>query len=114
MRTTYLALILASVPGCASSLAVTSGIEESPRMVETILSQIPVGTPVDDAQRFMEREGFKCSRSIGESFGDHKGLDYIYCDRSEGLVVQRRWQVALVHRNGKVIEVLASTGLVGP
>lgn len=84
-------------------------------MTEAVLSKVPVGTPVDDAQRFMEREGFKCSRSTNAEFLDRKGLDYIYCDRSEGSgFVQRRWQVAVVHRDGKVVEVLASTGLVGP
>ncbi len=83
-------------------------------MVEAVLGQAPVGTPVDDAQKFMEREGFSCSRSTNAAFLDRKGLDYIYCDRSEGGIVQRRWQVAVVHKDGKVVEVLASTGLVGP
>ena len=93
----------------------TRGIEEPPRMVEAILAQVPVGTPVDDAQRFMEREGFKCSRSTNAAFLDRTGLDYVYCDRWEASgFVKRRWQVAIVHRDGKVTEVLASTGLVGP
>ncbi len=56
----------------------------------------------------------KCTqRAIGE-FMDRRGLDCIYGDRSDGWVVQRRWQVALVHEDGKLTEVLASTGLVGP
>ena len=47
----------------------------------------------------------KCSRTIGGSFNDRKGLDYVYCDRSEGSgLVERRWQVAIVHREGKVTE----------
>ena len=83
-------------------------------MVEAVLGRVPVGTPIDDAQRFMEREGFTCSRSTNEPFLDRTGLDYLYCDRSEGGVTFRRWQVAVVHRDGKVTEVRASTGLVGP
>ena len=83
-------------------------------MVEAVLAHIPVGTSTDDAQRFMEREGFACSRESNAEFLDRKGLDYIYCDRSEGGRIQRRWQVALVHRDGKIAEVIASTGLVGP
>lgn len=110
MRIACLALAFASVAGCS----VTGGIEEPPRMVEAVLAKVPVGTPVDDAQRFMEREGFKCSCSTNEQFLDRKGLDYIYCDRSVGGIVQRRWQVAVVHKDGKVVEVLASTGLIGP
>jgi len=115
MRIVLKAAVLAAITGCSSTRSVTRDIEEPPRMVEAVLGQIPIGTPVDDAQRFMEREGFQCSRSTNEAFLDRKGLDYLCCDRSEGSgVVQRRWQVAVVHRDGKVVEVLASTGLVGP
>ncbi|HEY1187068.1 MAG TPA: hypothetical protein VGE74_05390 [Gemmata sp.] len=114
MRIACLVLLIASHTGCTSSRAVTRGIEEPPRMVEAILAHVPLGTPVEDAQRFMEREGFKCSRRTSADFLDRKSLDYIYCDRSESSVVSRRWQVAVVYRDGKVVEVLASTGLVGP
>ena len=115
MRVALSAVMLAAVVGCASTRSATQGIEEPPHMVEAVLSQIPVGTSVDDAQRFMEREGFTCSRSNNEAFLDRKGLDYVHCDRSDGSgFVQRRWQVAVVHKDGKVVEVLATTGLVGP
>lgn len=83
-------------------------------MVEAVLGQVPIGASVDDAQRFMEREGFACSRRTNADFPGRQGLDYLHGDRSEGSVVSRRWQVAVVHRDGKVTEVLASTGLVGP
>jgi len=115
MRVALIAVALVAVAGCAGTRSVTRDIQEPPRMVEAVLAQIPVGTPVDDAQRFMEREGFACSRNTNAEFLDRKGLDYVYCDRSEGSgFVQRRWQVAVIHRDGKVVEVLASTGLVGP
>jgi hypothetical protein len=116
MRVALTAVVLVAVvaSGCAGTRSVTRGIEEPPRMVEAVLGQVPVGTPVEDAQRFMEQEGFACSREANAEFLDRKGLDYLYCDRSEGGIVQRRWQVAVVHRDGKVTEVIASTGLVGP
>jgi hypothetical protein len=62
----------------------------------------------------METEGFQCRREANARFLDRDGLDYVYCDRYEGGIVKRRWQVAAVYREGKVVEVLASTGLVGP
>jgi hypothetical protein len=116
MRRTLGVIILVAVASCSRSRAVTEGIEKPPLMVEAVLSQVPLGTPVDEAQRFMEREGFKCTRSTNAAWEDRKGLDYIYCDRSDSAnwPVQRRWQVAIVYRDGKVIEILASTGLVGP
>ena len=103
MRVVLTAVALLAAAGCAGTRSVTRGIEEPPRMVEAVLRLIPVGTSVDDAQRFMEREGFACSRSTNDEFLGRKGLDYIHCDRSEGSgFVQRRWQVAVVYRDGKV------------
>ena len=112
----YVALmvLVAMGLGCGSSHSVTRGVQEPRRMIAAILGQIPVGTSVADAERFMRPEGFKCSETTNGEFLDRQGLDYLYCDRSDSGIVQRRWQVAIVHRDGKVSEVLASTGLVGP
>lgn len=82
-------------------------------MVETVVRLVPAGTSIDAAQRVMEAEGFECHRETAAKFLDREGLDYVYCVRSEGGIVQRRWQVALVHRNGQVVEALASTDLTG-
>ena len=114
MRRACLILLLLAAASCTSSRAGTRGIEEPPQMVAAVLGRIPLGTPVEEAQGFMEREGFRCSRIANAAFGERNGLDYVYCDRTEGTVVSRRWQVALVYRDGLVVEVLASTGLVGP
>ena len=114
MRVALTGVVLGAVAGCAGPQSVTHGIEKPPRMVDAVLGQAPVGSPIDNAQRFMEREGFKCSRITNEAFLDREGIDYIYCDRSDGAgFVHRKWKVAVVHRDGKVVEVLASTGLVG-
>src|SRR5262245_40488979 len=114
MRAVVAAAMLAAAAGCTGPRSETRGIEEPARMVEAILMHVPIGTPVDDAQRFMEGEGLKCSRTTNGRFGDRDGLDYVYCDRSEGGLVQRRWRMAIGYRDGKVTEVLADTGLVGP
>ncbi len=103
------------IPPTLTARPVTRGIEDPARMIEAVLKQAPVGTPVADAKKFMEREGFHCKPMTNQPFGDRTGLDYIDCERIEGgTAVQRRSQVAVVHRDGKVVEVLASTGLVGP
>ncbi len=84
----------------------TSGVEDAAGMERSILLAIPIGTPVSDARRFMVAEGFECRDSTEPG--------YMYCDRHDGSVVQRRWQVSLVHRHGKLTEVRVDTGLVGP
>src|SRR5262245_26147337 len=109
-----LTIFFAMSAGCGSSNSVTRGIQEPPRMIEVILGKTPVGTSLPDDERFMQSEGFKCSQPTNGEFLGRRSLDYLYCDRSDGEIVQRRWQVAIVHREGKVSEVLASTGLVGP
>src|SRR5262245_50464512 len=114
MRRAFIAVVLTSIAGCAAPQPVTRGIEEPARMAEAVLGRIPVGTPVEEAQRFMEREGFDCYREADGATIGRPGLGYIYCNRSDGVAIKRRWQVAVVHRDGKVVDVLASTGLVGP
>ena len=83
-------------------------------MKRVILKIVPLGTPLEVAQRLMAEEGFLCFRRTKASVLDREGIDSLWCDRLEGGIVQRRWQVALVHRDGRVTEVLPSTGLVGP
>ena len=107
--------LLIAVRYYTSSGYFTRSIEDPPKMIAAILAQIPVGTPIEDAERFMVQEGFACSRSANAARGNRNGLDYVYCTRSDGIgPVQRVWKVAVVHRDGKVVEVLAFTSLDGP
>jgi hypothetical protein len=113
----WLTIVTAVAAGCRSHHSVTRGIKEPALMTQTISKHIPAGTTLDQAQRWMEREGFRCSRKSNSEFAALEGRrDYLYCDRSEGEMasVDRRWQVALVHRGGKIVDVSATTGLVGP
>ena len=109
--------VLAAAVGSAGLPTVTRDVAGPPRMVEAVLGRVPVGTPVEDAHRFMESEGFACSREVNDEDDDADGLDCLYCDRSDGGLfswVLRRWQVSIYHRDGKVVEVKANTGFVGP
>src|SRR5580698_6127664 len=107
MRTLYWMLILVSTSGCASSATITRGIDtrgidESNRMQEVILTHVPVGTPIDDAQRFMERESFTCTRmnsSDQKLFRDNEGRTCLDCDRSDGTFIYRRWRVLIVYQD---------------
>jgi len=84
-------------------------------MVEAVLAHALLGISVQAARRFMVCDGFGCSPQSNAEFLGREGLDYVYCNRSEGnpSLVSRRWQVAMVHQDCKFVEVLASTGLTG-
>ena len=115
MRVVLMALMLAAFAGCINLQSVTRDINEKPRMIEVVSSIVPIDTPVDEAQRFMEREGFQCTRETNANFLDREGLDYISCKRVDGFgLVTRQWRIAVVHRDGKVVEVLAERWLLGP
>jgi hypothetical protein len=81
-----------------------------------ILAVIPPGTPVEKAGAIMRANGFTCEPIRNAAFLDRTGIDFQYCDRNRavGLLVGRRWQVALVEERGRVIDVLVGTGLIGP
>src|SRR5262249_20320711 len=86
---------------------VTGGVTDLDTMAATLRRNVPAGTPVAQARRFMEREGFRCSMKQNASFSEqgrvHEGIDYLDCDRGDrsfpGL---QRWQVGLVVRGGAV------------
>lgn len=114
MRAGWLMLVVVTMPGCVGPPSATRGIEEPQRMVEAVVGKVPIGTSIKEAQRFMESEGFDCKLRTRAEFLDRSQIDYLDCNRDEGDLVKRRWQVALVHRDGKLVEVLSSTGLIGP
>jgi hypothetical protein len=128
MKALGFAILLLTAGGCVCSRFVTADIWEPRQMVETVLRLAPVGTPIDDAQRMMEREGFKCSRVTNGDFfvsireeqkvdteEQREGLDFVRCSRlHDGCLVYSTWEVALVHRDGKVAEVLPQVRFYGP
>lgn len=98
----------------------------SKEMKQEILRLVPLGTQIDDARKVMEANGFKCTLRENGSFGDVEygryltpiqiGIDYLYCDHEIpiGFDCVRRYQIALVNRDGSVAEVLVSIGLICP
>lgn len=105
--------------GCAhdkQTVRVTTGIEDPAMMQSTIVKNIPNGTQLADAKRFMQSEGFKCSITRNGSFSDRDSIDYIYCDRLDRVDdwVSRRWQIALVLEDDAIADVSVSHGLIGP
>jgi hypothetical protein len=83
-------------------------------MAEVVRREVPPGTPVEGAGRFMRREGFTCSECVKDSFMDRVEIDFLYCSRSDGVgYVKRKWMVAIVHQQGAVTEVLVRTGIEG-
>ena len=88
-------------------------------MKRNLEADIPVGTSTSDAEVRLRQRGFEATRMTDASFVCNDGqvrkhLDYLYGDRYDGGVVHRRWQVALVLKEDAIVEILVSTGLVGP
>jgi hypothetical protein len=93
--------------------------KELATMKAKIEKNVPIGTSVADGRQRMERQGFLCEMVKNDQFvGLREPADFLYCDRKDGggfpSFVVRRWQVALVVREGKVSSVLVTTGLIGP
>ena len=109
-------VVLAGSSANAADPPLTSGITTVEKMIKVIDSKVPVGTPVAKARKFMEGQGFKCSVTKNGSWDKHEHVDYLYCTRSEkeAFLVDRRWIIALIYRDDKVVKIEANTGLVGP
>jgi hypothetical protein len=82
---------------------------------QEILRVVPLGASLRQAEGAMTRNGFACSESKDATFGAHRHIDFLWCDRKqlEGLV-HRRWQIALIHNGDQVQEIEVAVGLIGP
>lgn len=113
-RSLCLVFLACFMAGCTASQHVTRNIKDSSTMTRVILKALPPGTPLEKAAQFMTDQGFVCSYVQNESFMDRNNIDYVYCCRTDsGELVKRKWFVAIVVVDGRVIEILADTGLVG-
>jgi hypothetical protein len=98
-------------------------LKDSKSMKAEILKHIPLGTAVEDAQKKMEENSFKCALKQNRSFAEteddgsqriHEKCDYLYCDLELPITeyCRRRYQIAMVHDSGIVVEIRVSIGLV--
>lgn len=113
MRTILLITISFYVLG--GNLAIANGItlpEDPIQLSKDIQTRIPVGMPIDEAQKKLEQLGFKCEpgRLIND-FGPASTTSYINCEHREMGKLHRgrikRWQVAVAYIDGKVSETKA-------
>ena len=101
--------------GCHRQRLTGDGARTSNDFRLAVLQVAPLGTPTAEAQGAMVRNGFTCAEAVHAKWGDLSGIDYLHCDRYDGSQpVKQRWQVALIHRDGKIVDVKVTNGLVGP
>ncbi len=83
----------------------------------SILKVIPEGSDLNTAKSIMEKNGFQCRIMKDASFSEdgklYEHIDFLYCDLEKGFFISRRWQVAIIFKNGLVVEIHVSTGLTG-
>jgi hypothetical protein len=85
-------------------------------MKSAILGSVPVGSSIDVARQFMEREGFTCRDERNQTVNGQPGVDYLSCRRNDpaGHWVSQEWIVSIIFRDGHVTDVQVSSGLTGP
>jgi len=113
-RSSRLMLVLVAFSISSCHARTTGKITDSITMTRVLQTALPFGTELSTARTFMEHEGFHCTPQTNARWGDRSHLDYLYCERSDGSIVQRHWQVAIVYYGKYVFEVLVTTDLVGP
>jgi hypothetical protein len=122
---TVLTLILFSVSCCRhSSKTVLRLDSDTGKMRSQLLALIPAGSDAGRAGSLLADSGFKVSWLTNTSFAEekaggkislHRHEAYIYADleRAKELFISERWQIAVVHRQGKVRDIFVSYGLTG-
>jgi hypothetical protein len=96
-------------------------------MKATLLQNVPLGRPVQEARKFMEHEGFTCTLRKNETFYErcawydsgpkHDGIDFLECRRVQddgSFLMSRFWNVALVLKDERVSDILVANWVDGP
>src|SRR5438128_778330 len=104
MRSQFLMVVALVAAFCVRRpQGIPNGIASVPEMKNRVAALVPLGASAADAAARMSTAGFICTVYKQQPFGrPSEKLDYLYCARSEGLVVQRRWQIALVLQHSRV------------
>jgi hypothetical protein len=110
--------LLCAILSCRVTRVAGQLPDDPVRAREALLSVVPRGTTLVTAQESMAHQGFACVPQVDASFqgitGMRTHLNYIYCDqRTKGVVVHTRWQVALIHELDHVIDVDVSVSRTG-
>jgi hypothetical protein len=106
-----LCLLFCTVVACVSERQLTRRMKTDESMRAAILTLVPIGTPIADAQRTMEQEGFSCHRG-----SDKNGRASLHCSRDDptGFLVEQNWRIHLAFSNEKVSDVQVESYGTGP
>jgi hypothetical protein len=87
-------------------------------MKQELEKRIPLGSSLNAAQQLLQANGFTCSLKQQKSFIEltedksvieHSNLDFLQCDKRDSLLTNTRfWQVAGVHQNGVISNLLTT------
>ncbi|MEZ0273052.1 hypothetical protein [Methylobacillus sp. MM3] len=81
-----------------------------------LLLLAPLGSDARQAKPILEEKGFKCHWVPNSTFSGIKGRhDFLYCDLEKlvGVLVSRRWQLALIHKDFVVTNAKFGISLTG-
>ena len=101
---------------CLASAASASDLpidQEAFRVLVT--REVVNGTTMRDAEDRLIAMGLQCkpvARGWTNNVSDK--TEFLFCSHQAGGLVQRRWRVAVLPLSGKVADVRATVGLVGP
>jgi hypothetical protein len=111
------------ISGCQQAPLVTGDVGTTAGMKQVLVARVPVGTPLSEAQRVLEQEGFRCALKRDSNFVDAAGVRHDRIDFLEGerqdvfprrLGFPRLWRVAVVVRGNTVRDILVWSTLREP
>src|ERR1700722_10091770 len=108
MRFVILALSLIVLPACAKPFSADEAVARS-----QLLQLAPLGSDARQALPKLQSKGFHCTWQKGALFAGVSGKhDFLYCDleNNVGILMTRRWQLALIHEHFAVTDARFGIG----
>jgi len=114
MKTLHSATALTNV-FIASAVFASELPTEQEAFQSLVAREIVLGATIEATKDHLAAMGFQCKFvKSGWTNNANDNTEYLFCSRQQATLVKRRWQVAVLPKRGKVIELHSSVGLVGP
>ena len=78
-----------------------------------LLEKIPVGSSLNNASRIMQEYQFECHLKESQTFREYQNIDFLSCFKQAPqvpFICDSVWQIAIVHKNRVVSDILVAYG----
>jgi hypothetical protein len=114
-RGVFILLFLITFVSCNSNKNSLELPSDTNKAEKLLLEKISVRSSLNDAARIMQKFQFECQIEESKSFKEYQNINFLSCLKQAPqipFICDSVWQIAIVHKNRVVTDVLVAYGTV--